>query len=178
MAAGQMVLASQWMTALLLLERCRLQVSWPPSLSRLWNHIALMAHGTLLTTGRTVAPWTQHLPCTRLSLQLWPHIVLMAYGMVLINAAVLAPFILFVLGFSSRGWNWIQGAVLAAMLAPTDAVAGECLRVCCTSLGSNAAGHAWQRRAWRRQHWLAEPSLRWTAVHCTAAPACAAPCTV
>ena len=57
--------------------------------------------------------------------QLWPHIVLMAYGMVLINAAVLAPFILFVLGFSSRGWNWLQGAVLAAMLAPTDAVAGE-----------------------------------------------------
>ena len=48
----------------------------------------------------------------------------MAYGMVIINAAVLAPFILFVLGFSSRGWNWIQGAVLAAMLAPTDAVAG------------------------------------------------------
>lgn len=60
-------------------------------------------------------------PCL---LQLWPHIVLMAYGMVIINAAVLAPFILFVLGFSSRGWNWIQGAVLAAMLAPTDAVAG------------------------------------------------------
>jgi NhaP-type Na+/H+ or K+/H+ antiporter len=55
--------------------------------------------------------------------KLWPHIVLMAYGMVIINAAVLAPFILFVLGFSSRGWNWIQGAVLAAMLAPTDAVA-------------------------------------------------------
>ncbi|PSC68844.1 Sodium hydrogen exchanger 7 [Micractinium conductrix] len=55
--------------------------------------------------------------------KLWPHIILMAYGMVLINAAVLAPFILFVLGFSSRGWDWIHGAVLAAMLAPTDAVA-------------------------------------------------------
>ena len=38
-----------------------------------------------------------------LIVQLWPHIILMAYGMVLINAAVLAPFILFVLGFSSRG---------------------------------------------------------------------------
>jgi NhaP-type Na+/H+ or K+/H+ antiporter len=43
--------------------------------------------------------------------------------MVLINAAVLAPFILFVLGFSSRGWDWIHAAILAAMLAPTDAVA-------------------------------------------------------
>ena len=48
----------------------------------------------------------------------------MAYAMVLINAAVLTPFILFVLGFSGRGWNWLQGAVLASMLAPTDAVAG------------------------------------------------------
>lgn len=55
--------------------------------------------------------------------KLWPHIILLAYGMVLINALVLAPFILFVLGFSNRGWDWIHGAVLAAMLAPTDAVA-------------------------------------------------------
>ncbi|KAL4430847.1 hypothetical protein ABPG75_006103 [Micractinium tetrahymenae] len=55
--------------------------------------------------------------------KLWPHIVLLAYGMVVINAAVLTPFILFVLGFTNRGWSWIQGAVLAAMLAPTDAVA-------------------------------------------------------
>ena len=65
------------------------------------------------------------LPCpVTSSLQLWPHILILAYGMVLLSAAVLTPFILFVLGFSSRGWNWIQGAVLAAMLAPTDAVAG------------------------------------------------------
>ena len=71
--------------------------------------------------------------------QLWPHIVLMAYAMVLINATVLAPFILFVLGFSSRGWNWLQGAVLAAMLAPTDAVAGA---ACGVMAGASARCHA------------------------------------
>ena len=42
--------------------------------------------------------------------------------MVIINAAVLTPFILFGLDFSSRGWDWVHGAVLAAILAPTDAV--------------------------------------------------------
>ena len=55
--------------------------------------------------------------------QLYVHILLMAYGMVIVNAAALAAFILFVLGFGGRGWDWIHGALLAAMLAPTDAVA-------------------------------------------------------
>lgn len=68
--------------------------------------------------------------------QLYGHIILMAYGMVLINAAVLTPFILYVLGFSGRGWNWIQvpGAVEASCvlhaLASAPAHTSLCDRCC------------------------------------------------
>jgi hypothetical protein len=48
--------------------------------------------------------------------------VLMAYAMVIINALVLTPFILYALGFADRGMDWVHGALVAAMLAPTDAV--------------------------------------------------------
>ena len=36
---------------------------------------------------------------------------------------VMTPFILYALGFASRGMDWVHGAVFAALLAPTDAVA-------------------------------------------------------
>ena len=42
--------------------------------------------------------------------------------MVIINALVLTPFILYALGFADRGMDWVHGALVAAMLAPTDAV--------------------------------------------------------
>jgi hypothetical protein len=42
--------------------------------------------------------------------------------MVIINALVLTPFILHALGFADRGMDWVHGALVAAMLAPTDAV--------------------------------------------------------
>ena len=59
----------------------------------------------------------------RLARQISVHIVVLAYVMVIVNALVLTPFILFGLGFAGRGMDWVHGAILAAMLAPTDAVA-------------------------------------------------------
>jgi hypothetical protein len=32
----------------------------------------------------------------------------MAFGMVVIACILMSPIILFVMGFSSRGWNWAQ----------------------------------------------------------------------
>lgn len=42
--------------------------------------------------------------------------------MVILNTLVLTPFVLYALGFSSKGMDWVHGALFASMLAPTDAV--------------------------------------------------------
>lgn len=55
--------------------------------------------------------------------KIWVHALVMAFAMVILSAIVLPPFILFVLGFESRGWNWVYGALLSAIIAPTDALA-------------------------------------------------------
>jgi NhaP-type Na+/H+ or K+/H+ antiporter len=64
--------------------------------------------------------------------KIWPHSLMLAFVMVVISAAVLPPIILFVLGFDNRGWNWVYGALLAAIIAPTDAltVAAVLVRNC------------------------------------------------
>lgn len=41
---------------------------------------------------------------------------------VIINALILTPFILYAMNFASRGWDWVHGAILASIFAPTDAV--------------------------------------------------------
>lgn len=55
--------------------------------------------------------------------KIWVHALLMAFVMVLISAIALTPFILFVMGFQSRGWSWVHGALLSAIISPTDALA-------------------------------------------------------
>jgi NhaP-type Na+/H+ or K+/H+ antiporter len=47
----------------------------------------------------------------------------MAFVMVVLSAIALSPFILFVLGFANRGWSWVHGGLLAAIISPTDALA-------------------------------------------------------
>ncbi|KAI3423997.1 hypothetical protein D9Q98_009830 [Chlorella vulgaris] len=59
--------------------------------------------------------------------KLWMHVLLLAFVMVILSAAVLTPFILFVLGFASRGFTWVHGALFAAMIASTDALAATAI---------------------------------------------------
>lgn len=54
---------------------------------------------------------------------MWVHSLLLAFVMVFITALALTPIILFVMGFAGRGWSWVYGALLAAIIAPTDALA-------------------------------------------------------
>jgi hypothetical protein len=54
--------------------------------------------------------------------KLWIHSILWAFIMVFITCAVVAVFILYVLGFDGRGWTWVQAALFAAIVAPTDCV--------------------------------------------------------
>jgi hypothetical protein len=54
--------------------------------------------------------------------KLWVNVVLLAFPLVILSVVTLAPFVLFALGFQGRGWDWVHGALLAAVLAPTDAV--------------------------------------------------------
>lgn len=51
------------------------------------------------------------------------HSIMMAVVMVILTAIILTPIILFVLGFQSQGWSWVYGAIFAAIIAPTDAIA-------------------------------------------------------
>jgi NhaP-type Na+/H+ or K+/H+ antiporter len=55
--------------------------------------------------------------------RLWAHALLMAFAMVMLSVLAISPFILFVLGFQARGWSWAHGALFAAVVAPTDALA-------------------------------------------------------
>eukprot|EP00887_Chlorella_sp_A99_P005087 scaffold25.g5087.t1 len=55
--------------------------------------------------------------------KIWVHSLLLAFVMVFITALVLTPIILFVMGFAGRGWSWVNGALFAAIIAPTDALA-------------------------------------------------------
>jgi len=50
------------------------------------------------------------------------HSLMLAFVMVILTAIILTPIILFVLGFSSS-WSWVHGALFAAIIAPTDALA-------------------------------------------------------
>jgi NhaP-type Na+/H+ or K+/H+ antiporter len=54
--------------------------------------------------------------------KLWVHSLLLAFIMVFITCAVVAPFIVFAMGFGDRGWSWVQAALFAAIIAPTDCV--------------------------------------------------------
>lgn len=51
------------------------------------------------------------------------HSIMLAVVMVILTAIILTPLILFVLGFDSEGWTWVYGAIFAAIIAPTDAIA-------------------------------------------------------
>lgn len=62
---------------------------------------------------------------------------MLAYVMVILSAATLTPFVLYALGFSGRGMDWVHGALFAAMLAPTDAVSVSALL---TAGGQGARG--------------------------------------
>jgi hypothetical protein len=53
----------------------------------------------------------------------WVHALLLAFVMVVLTTIALPPFLLFVLGFQSRGWSWVHGALFGAIIAPTDALA-------------------------------------------------------
>ncbi|KAL4547435.1 hypothetical protein Ndes2526B_g06687 [Nannochloris sp. 'desiccata'] len=55
--------------------------------------------------------------------KIWVHALFMAFVMVVLSAIALSPFILFVLGFRNRGWSWVHGGLLAAIISPTDALA-------------------------------------------------------
>ena len=55
--------------------------------------------------------------------KIWVHALLMAFVMVVLSAIALTPIILFVLGFQSRGWSWVHGALFSAIISPTDALA-------------------------------------------------------
>eukprot|EP00889_Picochlorum_renovo_P008463 jgi/Picre1/35493/NNA_002955.t1 len=51
------------------------------------------------------------------------HSIMLAVVMVILTAIILTPLILFVLGFQNNGWTWVHGALFAAIIAPTDALA-------------------------------------------------------
>ena len=51
------------------------------------------------------------------------HSSMLAVVMVILTAIILTPIILFVLGFENQGWTWVYGAMFAAIIAPTDAIA-------------------------------------------------------
>ena len=51
------------------------------------------------------------------------HSIMMAVVMVILTAIILTPIILFVLGFENQDWFWVYGAIFAAIIAPTDAIA-------------------------------------------------------
>jgi NhaP-type Na+/H+ or K+/H+ antiporter len=55
--------------------------------------------------------------------KVWAHALLLAFVMVVMSAVALPAFLLFVLGFSRRGWSWVHGALFAAIISPTDALA-------------------------------------------------------
>lgn len=55
------------------------------------------------------------------------HVVLTAVVMVLLTALTLTPIVLYVMRFASRGWSWVHGALLASMLAATDAIAATAI---------------------------------------------------
>ena len=55
--------------------------------------------------------------------KIWVHAIMLAFVMVIISTVVLTPIILFALGFQSRGWSWVHGALFSAIIAPTDALA-------------------------------------------------------
>lgn len=50
------------------------------------------------------------------------HSIMLAFVMVVLTAMILTPIVLFAFGFSST-WSWVQGALFAAIIAPTDALA-------------------------------------------------------
>ena len=51
------------------------------------------------------------------------HSIMLAVVMVILTVIILTPIILFVLGFENRGWQWVYGAIFAAIIAPTDGIA-------------------------------------------------------
>lgn len=55
--------------------------------------------------------------------KIWVHALFMAFVMVVLSCIALPPFILFVLNFQNRGWSWVHGGLLAAIISPTDALA-------------------------------------------------------
>ncbi|PRW32594.1 Sodium hydrogen exchanger 7 [Chlorella sorokiniana] len=59
--------------------------------------------------------------------KLWVHCVLMAFVMVVLSALILTPLILYVLGFANRGFTWVHGALFAAMISSTDALAATAI---------------------------------------------------
>lgn len=57
--------------------------------------------------------------------KMFMHSIMLAVVMVILTAIILTPLILFVLGFQDRGWTWAHGALFAAIIAPTDALAAS-----------------------------------------------------
>ncbi|KAI8101987.1 hypothetical protein M9434_007048 [Picochlorum sp. BPE23] len=55
--------------------------------------------------------------------KMFMHSIMLAVVMVILTAIILTPLILFVLGFQYNGWTWVHGALFAAIIAPTDALA-------------------------------------------------------
>ena len=55
--------------------------------------------------------------------KMFVHSIMLAVVMVILTTIILTPLILFVLGFNNSGWTWVYGAIFAAIIAPTDALA-------------------------------------------------------
>lgn len=55
--------------------------------------------------------------------KLFIHSIMLAVVMVILTAIILTPLILFVLRFQYKGWSWVDGALFAAIIAPTDSLA-------------------------------------------------------
>ncbi|KAL4855765.1 Sodium/hydrogen exchanger 7 [Chlorella vulgaris] len=88
---------------------------------------AVNNYANLLQVSNSISIWLGISPPDLFFYALWMHVLLLAFVMVILSAAVLTPFILFVLGFASRGFTWVHGALFAAMIASTDALAATAI---------------------------------------------------
>ncbi len=64
--------------------------------------------------------------------------------------------ILYVLGFSSRGFTWVHGALFASMISSTDALAATAI----LKQGGAVLGEGWRGWDWvpRPMPWPPQPS--------------------
>ncbi|KAL4855761.1 Sodium/hydrogen exchanger 8 [Chlorella vulgaris] len=88
---------------------------------------AINNYANLLQVSNSISIWLGISPPDLFFYALWVHILTLAFVMVILSAIILTPIILFGLGFASRGFTWVHGALFAAMIASTDALAATAI---------------------------------------------------